>query len=192
MQKFTKIQQEPKPVDAPAVSVYKGQYLEVLGIEGWEVTSEKDMVVALPYFVEHGTVMVRAEYVPPYKLKHPGHTHFLTLMSGGIEPGESPADALRRELAEECGIVLSDRYRPQMLGRYMVSKGSTAQYHIYIVPLERGTYEQKRPTTDGSASEKKSSNVVVRVSHIQNLEPVDLLTAYVLGAFRAQHPVEAA
>lgn len=191
MQKFTKIQREPRAAATPAVSVYKGQYMEVLGVEGWEVVSEKDMVVALPYFVEEGTVMVRAEYVPTYKLKHPGHTHFLTLMSGGIEEGETPVQALRRELREECGITLAARYSPQMLGRFMVSKGNTAQYHIYIVPLERGTYEQTRPTTDGSASEKKSSNVVVRVGHIKNLEPVDLLTAYVLGAFKAQHLVEA-
>lgn len=187
MQKFSKIQNEPQIAPKNAATLWQGSHLKVLALDEWEVVAEKDMVVALPYFVERNEVMVRAEQVPPYQYREPAHQHFLTLMSGSVEDGESPEQALRRELREEMGIVLTDRFKPEMLGQFMVSKGNTARYHIYILPLMQQHYQQVPATTDGSRSEKKSSNVMVSTRKLKNLSPVDLVTAYVVGAFVAKH-----
>lgn len=35
---------------------------------------------------------------------HPGHGHFWFTVGGGLDPGESPESALRREIAEEVGL----------------------------------------------------------------------------------------
>ncbi|MBI1786016.1 MAG: NUDIX hydrolase [Acidobacteria bacterium] len=40
--------------------------------------------------------------------KHAVARHSLEVMSGGLEPGESPLDAARRELKEEAGLTASE------------------------------------------------------------------------------------
>lgn len=187
MEKFSKIQNQPEITPEKAPVLWQGKHLTVKSVEGWEVVSEKDMVIALPFFTDRGEVMVRAEVVPSFTLRNPTHKHFLTLMSGSVEPGESPDATLRRELVEECGIKLTDRYRPEKVGEFMVSKGSVAKYHIYILELMPHHYEQVPATTDGSKAEKQSSNVMVKVRNLKNLTPQDMVTAYTIGAFVAKH-----
>ncbi len=56
--------------------------------------------------------------------------HLLELPAGGIDPGEGPADAVRRELQEETGY-LPQRLEP--LGGFFSSPGFCTEYlHLYL------------------------------------------------------------
>ena len=59
-----------------------------------------------------------------------------SLPAGGIEPGESPAEAIRREVGEEVGILVEPQ---QILGvfggsgfRYVYPNGDTVEYTVIL------------------------------------------------------------
>lgn len=189
MKKFSKLQQEPTGPAVESAVQWDGGNMQVLKIEEWDVLQERDMVIALPYIVAYNQIVVRSEHIPPYTVRFPGTANFLTLMSGSIEEGEEPAAALRRELEEECGIVLRDMYKPDKLAELMVFKGGTAKYHIYILPLKEKDYTQVAIKTDGTQSEAKSSCVYVPIVKLKGLKPVDIVTAYVLEVFNRDYRV---
>jgi ADP-ribose pyrophosphatase len=54
----------------------------------------------------------------------------LELPAGTIEPGESPAEAARRELAEECGLEASSW--ESIGGFWMVPAYSTEYSHVFV------------------------------------------------------------
>ena len=102
---------------------YKSPYVDVVekqvdlggarGVETfWSVrTGGYAAVVAL---TEDGTIPLVSQYRPAVE------AHVLEFPSGMIEPGESPADAARRELLEETGCRCDDVAPP---GRLHVDSG---------------------------------------------------------------------
>ena len=187
MKKFTKLQQEPQGPALDQTVQWDGGHMQILKVEEWDVLQEKDMVIALPYITAYNQIMVRAEHVPPYTLRNPGQSKFMTVMSGQVEDGEEPLDALRRELTEECGIVLRDAYQPDKVAELMVFKGGTAKYHIYILPLKERDYTQVPIKGDGTQSEARSSCVYVPINKFKGLKAVDVVTAYVLEMFNKEY-----
>ena len=59
---------------------------------------------------------MRNEYVPTYQYKYKNSpqyksaTNFLTIISGIIKKNENPINAIRRELYEEAGLILSNTF----------------------------------------------------------------------------------
>jgi 8-oxo-dGTP pyrophosphatase MutT (NUDIX family) len=176
MNKFSKLGTKKKETNV----LYKGSYMNVVDLEGWEVVSEKDMVICLPYLVNNNTVILRMEDIPPYKERYSAE-HFFTVMSGGIEEGESKIDAVRRELAEECGIAVNSTVDIEFRSPLMVSKGNTAQYHICLLPLSQYDYTEVKAVGDGSKHEANSGIVQVQIKDLHKIPHTDLITAYTLN-----------
>ncbi len=59
-------------------------------------------------------------------IAYPGHWGFF---GGHIEPGETPDDAMRRELLEEIG------YEPSMLSPFDIFETPQSIRHVYTTPL---------------------------------------------------------
>lgn len=179
MDKFSK-QKEIKESQEESNELWSNDYLKVIDAEGWTVVEEKDMVVTIPILMEYNQIVLRLEDVPPFKLKYPAQDKFLTCVSGSMEKGESVKETLFREVKEETGIVIKEETDIEQMQPLFVSKGNTAQYHICILPLYEKDYYEIIPPTDGSESEKKSSNVKIDVKFINQINTNDLITRHVL------------
>lgn len=55
------------------------------------------------------------------------------LVGGGVEPGESPSEALRREIVEEIGPVVFEKIIP--LEKF-TSENGTFEYHTYLITVD--------------------------------------------------------
>ena len=184
MQKLTNIKDGDNMPGTAIEPLWKGSHMSVINVHDWEVVNEPDMVILLPYFVDRGLFCVRYEYVPPYSYRDPSHTNFITVISGTVEEGEAIKDCARRELAEETGIILGVDYDLQLHKSVHVSKGNTAMYHVFILPIREGEYSIQEATGDGSESEKKSKTVYYDLDSISNVVPSDVITAYSLMVLR--------
>lgn len=102
-----------------------------------EVVEHGASVVTVPVTPEREVVLVRQ-----YRL--PAGRELLEAPAGGVEEGESPEEAARRELQEETGYRAGRLVR---LGGFWMSPGYCTEYmHAYLaLDLERGP---TRPEAD--------------------------------------------
>ena len=80
---------------------------------------------------DNRVMLVRHSYVPGFYL--PG---------GGVEPGETLAEALARELAEECGVRLTGA--PTLRGVYL-NRRSSRRDHVALFVVRDFDYDGPRP-----------------------------------------------
>lgn len=64
--------------------------------------------------------------------RHDGREYW-TLPGGGIEPGEDPAEALRREVAEEVGLHVIDAAE---IGQFPYPSGITTVFRVQVAAGE--------------------------------------------------------
>lgn len=86
------------------------------------------------------------------KERHADGSAFWTLPGGGVDPGESPVDGLRRELREEldCRVLVGDR-TDTLLYAHHSTAGTLSTYSVYECALaseptprpEEGTLEYR-------------------------------------------------
>lgn len=179
MQQFSKL----KPIDEFKEKkdeiLYGDDYIKVIKYEDWSILKEKDLVVCIPYFIESNQFLIRYEYIPTFKYVE-GQEYHITVLSGGIETGETKERALLRELEEEAGIVLNEDYKIEELKPLFINKGHTNKYHPFILPLTESDYHEIIASTDGSRAEKLSKSVKIDVKNINSLNTSDLITDYML------------
>lgn len=55
------------------------------------------------------------------------------LVGGGVNPNESPIEALQREIVEEIGVITFEQIIP--LEKF-TSENNNFEYHTYVIPVE--------------------------------------------------------
>ena len=89
-------------------TLWQGKYLSIITPDEmyYECVHEKDVVFVIP--IVNDKIVIRKELCPPYIVKdQSGILKYYTVLSGGIEEGESIEYASLRELKEESGIIAS-------------------------------------------------------------------------------------
>lgn len=88
-----------------------------------EVVEHSDCVAILAIDAEDNLLLVR-------QFRHAVGSDLLEIPAGGIDPGETPDQAVRRELREETGFVPN---RVVRLGGFYSSPGYCTEYlHLYL------------------------------------------------------------
>jgi|ERR1035437_240052 ADP-ribose pyrophosphatase YjhB (NUDIX family) len=183
MEKFSKtIKKKIEPVtDEPII--FENEHLKITQYEDWVIVEEPNVVACLPYLIEYKQVIVRQEYVPTFK-KADGNELFLTCVAGKIEVGETPEQALRRELEEEAGIVLRDGYQFEFERPLFSCKTTTMQFHFCLVPIVEDDYHEVIAKGDGTKNEAMSKSVKLDIKYLNSLLPSDLITELLITRLR--------
>ena len=87
--------------------------------------SNQAIHVALAVLYRQGRFLLQLRDNIP-GIRYPGHWG---LFGGHLEPGETPEDALKRELVEEIG------YTPQVVSAFGLYSDSEVVRHVYHAPL---------------------------------------------------------
>jgi len=196
MEKFTKVkksQEAQVQTDKDSIA-YDGNYIKVINENDWEFTVESDSIVCLIYIKDEGYILMRSEPVPPWQYKHKNNVnklsgHFLTLVSGTIEEGETPQKCLRRELYEEAGLVLNEFYNFEIEGPFFMSKASSAQFYTCLLELNYNEYKMVTAPGDGSKTENVSKTIKISLGDIDEVRMNDMISQYLITKLKKDYNV---
>lgn len=127
--------------------VYRGRALELrvdtIVIEGGrhttrEIVEHSPGITIVPIDNDGNVMMVR-------QYRKPIEKFLLELPAGGMEPGEQPADAAKRELQEEIGFF--PRTLEPMGGAYL-APGYSSEYLYYFLALDLSPQKLTAEDTD--------------------------------------------
>ena len=177
MEKFSSI--KPTEEFKKDEVLYKGEGFKVIQFEDWPIIDKKDFVICIPYLLEENKIIIREEYIPSYKYKDGQQMH-LACVGGRIEKGETPEEALTRELQEEAGIVLREGAKIEFDKPMFVSKESTQKFYPCILPLMQKDYDEMTIYGDGTLLEKMSNTAKIEKRFVNSLLPSDVITEMML------------
>ena len=183
MKKFTNLRPEEEKKIQKDDLLYKDDYLKVVKFEDWSILSGKDGVVCIPYLIETNQFIIRQEYLPPFKYAEGQEMH-LACVGGAIEMGETPEEALLREIQEEAGLVLRDSYRIEFDKPLFIGKFTSIKVYPCILPLTENDYHEIAIKTDGTRCEKLSQTAKIDVKFLKKLNTSDIMTEYMLMKFK--------
>ena len=179
MEKFTKLKPKTEFTEDKEDILFSNKYMKVINYEDWTVIKESDFVVCIPYLIDSNQIILRHEYIPTFKMVD-GQEFHITILSGGIEQGETPERAILRELEEEAGIVVEPEYKVEFMKPLFVSKGNASKYYPCIIQLTERQYHEVIAKGDGSVAEKKSQSVKVDVKYLNSINASDVITEYMI------------
>jgi len=179
MQRFSNLKPDNNQKTKKEDVLFKDGSLKVVKYEDWSVIENKDCVVCIPYLTELNKFVIRQEYIPSFKYKE-GQQQHLTCVGGSIEMGETPEEAIYRELQEEAGIVLRDGYTIEFDKPLFCMKGSTSKFYPAILPLTENDYHEVAIRGDGSLLEKMSQTATVDIKYINSMMASDVITEFML------------
>lgn len=181
MKQFSKLKPIAEPINKTDNIIFKNKDLKIINYEDWSILSEKDFVVVIPYFIELNKIILRQEYVPSYKLADGQEMH-IVLVGGGIEKGETPEQALLRELQEEAGIVVEHGFKLDIESPLFYSKGSVNKCYMCILPLTENDYHEV--AVDKSQEHKLDKAIKLDIKYINSLNVSDVITQLMLEKFK--------
>ena len=179
MDKFSKMRPKSEFFAKKDEVLFSKGEMNVVDYEDWTIVKTPDYIICVPVLIETNQIVLRYEYIPTFKYVD-GQEYHATLVAGRIESGETPINALFRELEEEAGIVVREGYTPEELKPLFTSKGMTSRAYPFILPLNERDYHEVIAKGDGSKAEAMSKSVKVDVKHIDAVMSSDLVTEYML------------
>ena len=179
MEKFTKLRPKSEFTEDKEDILFSNKYMKVINYEDWTVIKESDFVVCIPYLIDSNQMILRHEYIPTFKMVD-GQEFHITVLSGGIEKGETPERAILRELEEEAGIVVEPDFKVEFMKPLFISKGNASKYYPCIIQLTERQYHEVIAKGDGSEAEKKSQSVKVDVKYLNSVNASDVITEYMI------------
>lgn len=180
MDKFTKLDKNDfQPKKKKEDILFENEWMKIINYEDYTTILQSDCVFCAPVLIEKNQLVIRKEYIPSFKYKT-GQEYHLSFVGGGIEIGETPEQALLRELQEEAGLILRDNYKVEIMKPLFLSKAGAAQCYLSILYLTENDYEETRPTTDGTKFEKMSHTAKVDIKYLDSLLTSDLVTEFLL------------
>ena len=158
--------------------LWKGNYMSVISPikHPYECVHEPDVIMVFPVlevkskFVKDLTnyyMVVRKEFCPPYFVKKDKEEYFYTCVTGGIEEGESPDHAMKRELVEETGIELLDYDIIFERHDIPICKTSDMRSHIYGLLIK--SFNPVEATGDGTVNEAMASTIFVNLNKMDEI-----------------------
>lgn len=165
--------------------LWHGKYLTIISPKAapYEVVLEDDGVCVIPIIGEK--IGIRKEFCPPYLVKnHDVNELFYTMITGGINEGETDEQAVARELKEEAGITILSYEILYYKKNIPVCKSTSLRSSIYIIDINNYRYD--KPETDDTKYEKASKTVWVTPTKlteiVENANNIDylLLSSYFL------------
>lgn len=162
--------------------LFSNDYMKVIEFDGWSIIKESDFVVCIIYLIESNQFILRHEYIPTFFLTD-GQDYHMTILSGSIKRGETPENAILREIEEEAGIVISPEFTIEFMKPLFISKAHASKYHPCIITLTERDYHEVMASPQDKI-EKLSQSVKIDIKFINSVNTSDLITDYMLDKFK--------
>lgn len=179
MDKFSRLKSKSDNTNDDNNILYSDNHIKLIEFEDWSIIKEPDYVVCIIYLIEMNQIILRHEYIPTFKYVD-GQEYHITVISGGIEIGETPQIAILREIEEEAGLVISPEFNIEFMKPMYISKSNSAKYHPCIVTLTERDYHEIIASGDGSKAEGLSKSIKVDLKYINSVMPSDLITEFMM------------
>lgn len=161
--------------------LYKGEHVNLVSPKerDYEFVHELDAIVCIPilYTKEGPMIVVRKELCPPYSSKDVSSEDlYYTLLTGKIDNGEHPFEAMQREIMEEAGISVGNIKVRRFKENVPICKTTNMRAHFYV--FTTNDYEVLDPIGDGSYWEEQSETYLIDIyeySEYKDKENVDFL-----------------
>ncbi len=157
--------------------LWEGEYVSVVSPKDhpYESLHEINGIMVIP--IVRDKIGIRKELVPPYLLKdETGKDFYYTVLSGGVEEGETPDEAADREIKEEAGIEFKSPKITEVFREMPVCKSSDMRMTFFIYADDE--YEYEKPEGDGTELEEIAETIWVTLEEFKeiiNQDNIDFL-----------------